>query len=198
MGSLTNKYRIENHTAVIGLDEYLNGYRNKDKFIAFCKRCDKYGCCWVCPPYDFDTEEYLSGYAQAYILGTKIIPDEEARLEYDTPEKALSAGRQMLAEVRRFIDPQLLGTETRYPGSKAFFAGTCFQCPEGTCTRVQHMPCVHPDKVRPSLEAFGFDIGKTAGELLHIELKWSKDGTLPEYFTLVSGLFTNHPVDRLP
>lgn len=198
MEVLENTYRIEHHTAHVGFDEYNGRYRDPDKFIAFCKRCDKYGHCWVCPPYDFDTDEYLSGYANVYLLGTKIIPEEAARLENDTPEKAQKAGREMLAQVRQLIDPQLLGTEHRYPGSKAFFAGTCFQCPGGSCTRPQGKPCMHPGRIRPSLEAFGFDIGKTAGELLHIELQWSKDGTLPEYFTLVSGLFTNHRIDRLP
>ena len=45
------------------------------------------------------------------------------------------------------------------------------------------------DRVRPSLEAFGFDIGAISSELLHNELKWSRDGQFPEYFTLVSALF---------
>ncbi|MFR2062233.1 MAG: DUF2284 domain-containing protein [Alistipes sp.] len=31
-------------------------------------------------------------------------------------------------------------------------------------------PCLHPDKVRPSLEAFGFDIARTLSELFGIEL----------------------------
>lgn len=52
-------------------------------------------------------------------------------------------------------------------------------------------PCLHPDKVRPSLEAFGFDIGRTLSELFGIRLLWGKDGILPEYLMLVSGLFHN-------
>ena len=46
-------------------------------------------------------------------------------------------------------------------------------------------------KVRPSLEAFGFDIAKTLSELFNIELLWGKDGKLPEYLVLVSGFFHN-------
>ena len=45
--------------------------------------------------------------------------------------------------------------------------------------------------IRPSLEACGFDIGKTVSELLHIELKWSDNGKMPEYLTLVGGVFKN-------
>ena len=95
----------------------------------------------------------------------------------------------MLARVRAAVDPQLLAIERKHPGSRAFFAGTCFACPEGTCTRHKGIPCRHPDRVRPSLEAFGFDIGAISSELLHNELKWSRDGQFPEYFTLVSALF---------
>ena len=46
-------------------------------------------------------------------------------------------------------------------------------------------------------ESLGFDIGKTASELLGIELKWSEPGSsgLPEYFTLVSGFFSSRPAN---
>ena len=59
------------------------------------------------------------------------------------------------------------------------------------CTRNCGTPCRHPEKVRPSLEAFGFDIAKTLAELFNIELLWGKDGKLPEYLVLVSGFFHN-------
>ncbi len=45
------------------------------------------------------------------------------------------------------------------------------------------------DRVRPSLEAFGFDISKTAKELLGLEIKWSSGDFIPEYLTLVGGIF---------
>lgn len=90
-----------------------------------------------------------------------------------------------------------LPMEEAWPDSRAFFAGTCFDCPEGTCTRPSDLPCVRPGKIRPSLEALGFDLGRTASELLGIELRWSVDGRLPEYFTLISGFFTNHSIDSL-
>lgn len=47
------------------------------------------------------------------------------------------------------------------------------------------------NRVRPSLEACGFDIGKTTAELFGIDLKWGTDGKLPEYLTLVCGFFHN-------
>jgi hypothetical protein len=49
---------------------------------------------------------------------------------------------------------------------------------------------ISPEEIRPPFKAFGFDIGKTPAELLKIGMKWSHNGVLPEYFTLVSGFFT--------
>ncbi len=66
-----------------------------------------------------------------------------------------------------------------------------FHCSDNECTRNCGTPCRHPEKVRPSLEAFGFDIAKTLSELFNIELLWGKDGKLPEYLVLVSGFFHN-------
>ncbi|MBR5807373.1 MAG: hypothetical protein IKY24_01995 [Alistipes sp.] len=59
------------------------------------------------------------------------------------------------------------------------------------CTRLNGKPCCHPELVRPSLEAYGFDLTKTLSELFDIELKWSVDNTLPEYLVIVCGLFYN-------
>lgn len=78
----------------------------------------------------------------------------------------------------------------RLTGGRAFDnIGRCVYCSGRECTRLAGERCRYPDKVRPSLEAFGFDIGKTLRELFGIEIKWCRDGYLPEYLMLVSGLF---------
>ena len=173
------------------------GMWNAEKFIVFCQACSRYGACWACPPHGFDADEYLSGYRTALIIGTRIIPEPSARAECATPEQGRQAGQRMIVEVRRTLDARLLELERKYPGSRAFYAGTCHLCPEGTCARSEGRPCRYPDRIRPSLESLGFDIGKTASELLGIELKWSEPGSsgLPEYFTLVSGFFSSRPAN---
>ncbi len=55
--------------------------------------------------------------------------------------------------------------------------------------RIEGKPCKHPDKVQPSLEAFGFDMVKTAKNVLGLEIKWSKGLLISEYLTLVCGIF---------
>lgn len=190
-------YRTENTTATIPAGEYVDRYRDAEKFIGFCKACSRYDNCWACPPHGFDADAYLSGYSTALIVGTRIVPTPSARAGCATPEQSRETGRQMIAEVRRTLDTRLLELERKYPRSRAFYAGTCHLCPEGTCTRTEGRPCRYPDRIRPSLESLGFDIGKTASELLGIELQWNEPGSagLPEYFTLVSGFFTNRPTD---
>lgn len=186
-------YRTDETTAMIPAGEYIRDYRDAAKFIGFCKACNRYGNCWACPPHGFDPDEYLGGYRTALVVGTRIIPDEAVRTATATPQQCIETGERIIAGVRQALDERLLEFERRHPDSRAFFAGTCHWCPPGTCTRIGGETCRHPDKIRPSLESLGFDIGKTSSELLGIELKWSDPGTvsLPEYYTLVSGLFIN-------
>jgi len=76
--------------------------------------------------------------------------------------------------VRLQLDSWLRWLETEYPGSLACYAGTCHLCPDDTCTRITGQPCRHPHLIRHSLESFGFDLGRTAEELLHIPLGWGE------------------------
>ena len=62
------------------------------------------------------------------------------------------------------------------------------------CSRIEGKPCKHPDKVQPSLEAFGFDMVKTAKNVLGLEIKWNKGLLIPEYLTLACGIFSIHKV----
>lgn len=186
-------YRIENVTAQIAVPDYIRDYRDVEKFISFCKACRNYTKRWSCPPYDYDPLEQLTRFSSLTILGTKIIIDPTTRhTPKDTPQSQEITYR-LIKEVRAKIDKELLEKEQQTPGSTALFAGVCFGCPEGECTRGRGIPCRHPKQLRPSLEAYGFDVEKTAAQLLGIELKWSTDKVLPEYLTLVSGLLT-HPV----
>ena len=82
-----------------------------------------------------------------------------------------------------------LEMERQYGGRSFAYVGTCIHCPEGSCTRPEGRPCRHPELVRPSLEACGFDVARTASELFGIEMKWGSGGRMPEYLTLVCGFF---------
>lgn len=190
-------YSISNHVSRISVSNYTTEFRDAKKFIVFCKQCNKYNNCWACPPFEFDKEEYIRDYKEAYIIGTKIIFTEAALDNCSNSEESRIIGAEAIAEVRRFLDIQLLDIEKKNPCSKVFFAGTCHFCHMEDCTRIKAEPCRFPDKIRPSLESLGFDIGKTCEELLNIKLQWSSDGSLPQYLTLVSAIFAHQPIANI-
>lgn len=174
-------YISEDFTATISVSDYMNHYRDAEKFIGFCRQCQRYNTCWACPPFTFDVKGYLSQYEIALIIGTRITP-----LHPEKITDVILYGNELMAMERKRTDELLLKLEKEHNG-RAFFPGSCLLCP--SCTRETGKPCLYPDKVRPSLEACGFDIGKTTTELLNIELKWGENGKMPPYLMLVSGVF---------
>ncbi|MDR1348091.1 MAG: DUF2284 domain-containing protein [Prevotellaceae bacterium] len=190
-------YKTSCITAEINTADYIHHYRDADRFIVYCKQCNRYSACWSCPPFDFDVGAELSHYRYAWIIGTKIDIDEDVIKTHRGRDLCTPVTYRIIEEVRRTLDEKLLKMEKEYAGSRAFFAGTCHICPAEKCTRTAGKPCIAPDKIRPSLESFGFDVSRTALKLLNVEMKWSRDGVLPPYFVLVSGLFTNVDIQLL-
>lgn len=172
--------------------DFVRDYRDAEKFLEYCKQCGRYGNCWACPPFEFDSDQYLSGYSTAMIIGAKVFPENSISI---ISEGKYDASLAAILKARQEIDQRLLAMEKQYVGSRAFFAGTCHLCDE--CTRKFGKSCLYPEKVRPSLESLGFDLVRTSSEILGIEMKWGDKGQAPEYFTLVSGLFTNYAIEDL-
>ena len=182
------EYTLNHSSVQIEVKELINRYRDTEKFIAYCKECNRYNTCWACPPFDFDTDEYLVSHSTARIIGTKICLDKEIINSYQG-DGCTKISYEIIGAVRKGLDNMLLNMEKQHPESKAFFAGTCHLCPTGECTKIVGKPCISPEKIRPSLEALGFDVSRISAELLNIEMLWSSNEVLPEYFTLVSGFF---------
>jgi predicted metal-binding protein len=183
-------YTLSYSCVKIVVNELMHSYHDAEKFIGYCKECDRYNACWACPPFDFNADEYLAPYKIAYIIGTKIVLDRETINKYQGFDECKNISYKIMKDTRKSIDGNLLELEKQYLPSKAFFAGSCQICKEGECMRATGKPCISPERVRPSLESLGFDVSLISAELLNIEMKWSKNGILPEYFTLVSGFFS--------
>lgn len=177
------QYTAEDFSTTLPTADYIARFRDAERFIAYCRACRNFGHSWGCPPFDYDMEQLLRSHDTALLVATKITPTESGR--------PLSDAGALIRPERTRIEGRLLEMEHLYGGRSFAYVGTCLYCPEGCCTRPEGRPCRHPDRVRPSLEAYGFDIGKTASELFGIELRWSTDGRLPEYLTLVCGFFHN-------
>ena len=164
-------FTLTHVTATIPLEDYVRDYRDKERFMGYCKQCGQYGKRWSCPPYDFDVDTYIAGYQQVMILGTKTI--------------------KLMDECHRQL-------EKEYPGSLSFTGAKCFLCTPEPCARLKNEPCRHPEQMRHSLESVGFDISKTASQLLGMELKWATGIELPEYLVLVTALFVKGEIAETP
>lgn len=180
---INEDYIAEDFSVIIPVADFMDEYRDAEKFMGFCRQCRQYNTCWACPPFSFDVNQCLSQYETAFVMATKVTP-----LHPQEITDPISYGTELMERERVQMDARLLAMEKKY-GGRAFFAGTCFTCT--SCTRIENKPCPYPDRARPSLESCGFDIGKTASQLLQIELKWSENGKMPEYLTLVGGVFHN-------
>ena len=178
-------YTTEKFFADIDAKTYINEFRRTDYFIEFCQQCKNYNHRYGCPPFDDKTLSIVEGYEKVRIMGVKIIPSNK--------KLPLSAANDLMDPVITEMNEELLELEKSLGGYAFGFVGTCPYCSGAPCARVSGEPCRHPDKVRPSLEAFGFDMSKTAIDLLGLEIKWSQGELIPEYLTLVCGVFYQKP-----
>lgn len=176
-------YRSKDFTISISTDEYILRFRDADRFIKCCEECHNYARSWVCPPFSGDLEQELRNYRNLLFVVTKIIPDRSGI--------PLKESQLLIIPERNRIEQRLLEMESIYGGRAFFCSGKCLFCPGAKCARQEGFPCRHPEKARPSLEAYGFDIGRTTYELLGIELLWGKKGAIPDYLTVVCGFFYN-------
>ena len=96
-------YELTHHIVSLPTSQYIQEYRNPEKFISFCQQCERYNRCWACPPFEFNTDEYLSGYQQTYIIGTKITFETATRNSCTTLEQHKTISLQAIESARKNI-----------------------------------------------------------------------------------------------
>ena len=69
-------YSTQYYTKQISVSEYLNHYRDAERFGTYCKACPNYAKSWACPPFDFDVEQRLSQYHNLLLIVCKITPSD--------------------------------------------------------------------------------------------------------------------------
>lgn len=169
-------YTVQYAQAAVSVEEYLAHCVDVPKFLACCKECANYGARWGCPPFDFEVRELWEKYKTLRLYVRFLIPGGCAT------EDLMAA---LWVEKESFLT-ELLALERAHPGSLFLSCGGCTICE--ACTRGDGQPCRHPELVRPSLEALGGDVGKTAERYFGKPLLWIKDGAAPDYLMLVGGL----------
>lgn len=186
-------YKTKNYIKKIDLHELLKKYFNQEKFIKYCQACKNYRKLWSCPPYNFNVLEFLYKYNTAYLIGTKIIFDEETIKKVNKPNKIEKFTYKVQKEVREQLRNILLNIEDNILDCVSLYAGSCLICKK--CTRPQRKSCKNIKIMRYSLESLGFDVASISKELFGIELKWAKE-SLPEYLTLVSGVLSRNDINN--
>lgn len=188
-------YHTEIYIKPSTIEELKNNFWNIDKFEGFCKQCRNYSKLWSCPPYNFSIEEYVDRYKYIYIVGVKIVFDEDTLSSINTKEKISSYTNETLHFMKNKIMNEMLKLEKLYPNSTSLSAGGCNLCEN--CSKLKNIQCIHPDLMRYSLESLGFDVGGVSNKLLNFELKWATETRLPDYFSLIAGVMTNEEISDL-
>lgn len=159
----------------------LAAMRDVARFEKLCRQCPGYGARWCCPPLTAEELDVESFGDTLMIVAARIRPTESGL--------PLEAADGLIMDGRRKLEPQLLATERELGGRAALFTGRCTHCGPMPCTRRSEEPCRHPDLVRPSLEALGYDVSAIIGRYLGLSILWGHDGRLPEFLTIAGGVF---------
>ena len=146
-------YHTEIYIKPSTIEELKNNFWDIEKFEGFCKQCKNYGKLWSCPPYNFSIEEYVDRYKYVYIVGVKIVFDEDTLSSINTKEKISSYTNETLHFMKNKIMNEMLKLEKLYPNSTSLSAGGCNLC--GNCSKLKNVQCIHPDLMRYSLESLG-------------------------------------------
>ena len=170
-------YRCEKTEVTTDVASFIERFRDAERVSGYCRQCHNYGKRHGCPPFDFDPMTIIGRFTQVKVTSVKVYYQEE--------HLPLSKANRLLRPVTINLNARLLEQERQLGGYMLGFVGVCPFCDSRPCARQLGKPCLHPDKVRPSLEAFGFDVTLIASELLHTPILWGKDGFCPEHFTLV-------------
>lgn len=192
-------YKIKRLSTELDINKYLDEYVDIDQFLEYCKKCSCYGTKWSCPPYDFDVLAYWKQFNSIYILGEKILFNQDENQQQISKEEIKKLMSDVLSKEKLRLTEELYNLEKQYDGSVSLSAGSCSLCGDSmlenkSCTRLTcnkstaKESCIHYDQMRYSIESLGGNVGKTCSELLGIELEWIEENKLPSYFVLVCGL----------
>lgn len=176
-------YSAEDFTVVTSAGDYIGRFRDAERFAPLCRECGNYGRSWGCPPFECDIVGRLRSYSRLLLVATKIMPRESGL--------PIGESRRLILPERIRLEARLRELEKEFDGLSCSYSCSCLHCPESQCTRPDGNPCRHPDLVRPSLEGLGFDMGRTVSELFGFGMVWGENGKIPEYLTIVCGLFFN-------
>ncbi|MBQ7690615.1 MAG: DUF2284 domain-containing protein [Muribaculaceae bacterium] len=172
--------------ATLPMSQFLRDYRDAERVWGCCAACDNYGRLWSCPPLERDVDGWLVAYGSVCLFASQVFLTGCHARDAGEAERVVQRALDAAWEIEL---PRLYALEAATAGS-CVFTGRCRLCRPGACTRAEGKPCRHPDRLRYSLEALGFDLEKASRELLGITLQWATGSQLPRYLTLLTAIAT--------
>lgn len=154
----------------ISTSELLSRFYDEKMSSELCKSCENYGAKWSCPP--FETPPEYSKFSEVRLMLRRVAATGTIADAYDAE--------------RAGFDAEILAAESEL-GGMGMFAGSRIIC--GKCVRVRGRACLHPDKMRTSLEAVGFDVSKIVREIFGVGIEWGGDSRRPRFATLLGAVF---------
>lgn len=141
--------------------------------------CDDYGLNLMCPPYVMSVQEFrevLTKYSWAILIQIdEPIPAEMIKeiqqandvaalyksVKFlDSYKKSFNPAKLKMHRIVHRVEAQAFALGYRF--ATGFIAGSCKLCSECTAINNPQEPCRHPFRARPSMEAVGIDVFKTA------------------------------------
>ncbi len=141
--------------------------------------CDDYGLNLMCPPNVMSVQEFrnvLAKYNWAILIQIEELIPAEMKNEIRQADDVavLYKSTKFLDDCKKSFDPIKLKLHRivhkveaqafalGYRFATGLTAGSCKLCPECTASSNSQEPCRHPFRARPSMEAVGIDVFKTA------------------------------------
>ena len=126
------------------------------EFTKICESnsCGRYGRCWMCPPEIGDIEplmEKVRGYRYGLLYQT--ISELEDSFDIEGMFEAGAAHAQLSQRLDAALKRRNL------TGFLHLSCGGCHLCER--CSKLDNLPCRHPDKALSSLEGYGIDVYST-------------------------------------
>ena len=174
---MDRNYSVTRFEKELSIDELLSTYFDFEKTHKLCSACSGYAQTWACPPFDFEPEDFFRQYSVFRLIVDRI--DNAGAADVD------EAQQRLFTEKDRY-DQEMLDLEKSIPGSYGLAAQECVQCKK--CARLSGHPCVHPDKMRYSLEAIGCFPVELVHDKFGFDILWSDGESIPEYYLLVAGV----------
>ncbi len=173
--------------------------------LAFCKACNNYGINHSCPKFNFSVQDWLSQYRYATLILTTISTEpliaRRASLnaaDYNSPtyqkyqqtaDDNIYTRLSMYAfdQIKDKLNKRLLALEGVADNIVSIPPGSCTYCE--VCAKKQGKPCLHPSKLRYSLEALGFLVSELLDIFFDYQIDWSRRDFGGDFVT-ISALFS--------